>query len=103
MNIKLQISDEVYKNLLAGSSRVRGSIALVNPKEGNFNAWRSHVDKREERKYIKLPHGRASISEENVRLTLRVDRDESGVTPDFVIVSESAKASDFLVNNCWEN
>lgn len=99
MNIKLQISDEVYKNLLAGSSRVKGSIALVNPKEGNFNAWRSSIDKREVRKYIKLPHGRASIGEENVRLTLRVDRDETGVTPDFVIVSESARASDFLVNN----
>ena len=99
MNIELQISDEVYKNLLAGNSRVKGSIALVSPKEGNFNAWRSSAGKREVRKYIKLPHGRASISEENVRLPLRVDRDETGVTPDFVIVSESAKASDFLVNN----
>lgn len=99
MNIKLQISDEVYKNLLAGGSRVKGSIALVSPKEGNFNAWRSAKGKREVRKYIKLPHGRASISEENVRLTLRVDRDETGVTPDFVIVSESAKASDFVVSN----
>ncbi len=42
MNIELQISDEVYKNLLSKGSRVSGTIALVSPKEGNFNAWKSH-------------------------------------------------------------
>ena len=52
MNIELQISDEVYKNLLSKGSRVSGTIALVSPKEGNFNAWKSHQDKREVRKFI---------------------------------------------------
>ena len=83
MNIELQISDEVYKNLLSKGSRVSGTIALVSPKEGNFNAWKSHQDKREVRKFIKLPHGRASIGKENVRLTLRIDRTETDVMPDF--------------------
>lgn len=99
MNIELQISDEVYKNLLSKGSRVSGTIALVSPKEGNFNAWKSHQDKREVRKFIKLPHGRASIGKENVRLTLRIDRTETDVMPDYVIASESQEASDFVVSN----
>lgn len=33
MYIKVQISDEVYKALVASGKRKRGSIALVGPKE----------------------------------------------------------------------
>ena len=39
MNIKIQISDELYKKLVASGKRIRGSIALVSPKEGNFSAY----------------------------------------------------------------
>lgn len=99
MNINLQISDEVYKNLLAGSSRVTGTIALVSPSEGNFSAWKSKRNKGEVRKFIKLPHGRASVGKENVRLTLCIDRHETGVVPDFVITDESLKASVFVACN----
>ena len=41
MEIRLQIADKVYQSLIASGNRVRGSIGLVNPKEGNFNAWNS--------------------------------------------------------------
>lgn len=47
MNIQVQISDEVYKSLVAGGNRVKGTIALVSPNEGNFNAWRTSNGKRE--------------------------------------------------------
>ena len=40
MNINLQISDSVYKALLAGGNRIQGSIGLVSTTEGNFNAHR---------------------------------------------------------------
>ena len=36
MYIKVQISDEVYKALVASGKRKRGSIALVGPKEGKI-------------------------------------------------------------------
>ena len=39
MNIKIQISDELYKTLVASGKHIRGSIALVTPKEGNFSAY----------------------------------------------------------------
>ena len=99
MEIKLQLSDNVYKTLLAGGNRIQGSIGLVNPKEGNFNAHRRADYMRPETKYIKLAHGRASITEERVNLTLRIDRREAEVVPYEVIDAESCQASDFVYNN----
>lgn len=96
MYIKVQISDELYKALVAGGKRKRGSIALVSPKEGNFNVFASSMQKPEERKFIKLPHGRASVGSKEVRLHLCIDRKECDVMPASVIVSESAKASVFV-------
>lgn len=36
MNVTVQISDEVYKSLVAGGNRVKGTIALVSPNEGQL-------------------------------------------------------------------
>ena len=96
MNINVQISDEVYKSLVASGNRIRGTIALVSPNEGNFNAWKVRKQEHEVRQYIKLPHGRASVGVENVRLTLHIDREENNVVPSVAIVSESAQASSFV-------
>ena len=98
MNINLQISDSVYKALLAGSNRIQGSIGLVSPTEGNFNAHRKSTDKRMTR-FIKLAHGRASVTEERVSLTLRIDRKETDIVPCEVIDVEAQEASDFVYAN----
>jgi hypothetical protein len=99
MNINLQISDSVYKALLAGSNRIQGSIGLVSPTEGNFNAHRRTPSERPDTRYIKLAHGRASVTEERVSLTLRIDRRETDVVPCEVIDVESQEASDFVYAN----
>ena len=99
MEIKLQISDNVYKTLLASSKRIQGSIGLVNPSEGNFNAHRKGVVNPTTR-FIKLAHGRASVTQERVSLTLRIDRKETDVVPYEVIDTESCQASDFVYANC---
>ena len=99
MNINLQISDSVYKALLAGGNRVRGSIGLVSPSEGNFNAHRRTPGERPDTRYIKLAHGRASVTEDRVSLTLRIDRRETDVVPCEVIDMESQEASDFVYAN----
>ncbi len=96
MNIQVQISDEVYKTLVAGGNRVSGTIALVSPNEGNFNAWRASSRRGETRQYIKLPHGKASVGMANIRLHLCIDRQETDVMPAAVIASESAQASAFV-------
>ena len=99
MEVKIQISDSVYKALMASGNRIKGSIGLVNPTEGNFNAHRNSSEKRTKR-FIKLAHGRASVTEERVSLTLRIDRKETDVVPYEVIDSESCQASDFVYANC---
>ena len=99
MEIKLQISDNVYKALMAGSNRIQGSIGLVSPTEGNFNAHRRSPSERPDTRYIKLAHGRASVTDERVSLTLRIDRRETDVVPYEVIDVESQEASDFVYAN----
>jgi len=99
MEIKIQLSDAVYKALLTGQNRIQGSIGLVNPTEGNFNAHRRSGYVKPEMKFIQLPHGRASITEERVSLSLRIDRRESNVLPHQVIDVESQEACDFVYGN----
>ena len=96
MTIKLQLPDAVYASLLKGNARVQGTIALVSPREGNFNV---HNRKREHpaREYRKLPHGRGSMSSENLRLTLSVDFDEHGIHPAQVLIDETITASQYIM------
>ena len=95
MIIQLQIPDAVYASLLKDNTRVQGTIALVNPNEGNFNAHQRHTQSAT-RKYIKLPHGRASINDETVRFSLNIGLDEANIHPGLAILDESLKASDFV-------
>ena len=97
MTIQLQLPDAVYASLLNGTARVQGTIALVNPNEGNFNVHQRH-HQGGERKYIKLPHGRASINNDSVRLSLNIGLDEANIHPGLAILDESLKASDFVNN-----
>ena len=96
MEIKLQLSDAVYASLLKGNTRVQGSIALVSPREGNFNMHNRNRN-HPKREYRKLPHGRVSMNEESVRLTLNINLDERNIRPSDVIVCESAVASQYIM------
>ena len=95
MIIQLQISDAIYASLLKDNTRIQGTIALVNPHEGNFHAHQRHTQSAS-RKFIKLPHGRASINNDSVRFTLHIGLDEANVHPGLAILGESLKASDFV-------
>lgn len=97
MNITLQISDNAYRALIAGNARIQGSIGLVNPTEGNFHEHRRWMQKPGT-KYIKLPHGRASMGESGVRLTLTINLDETNVIPARALTEESRQAADFVDN-----
>ena len=99
MILKIQISDIVYKALMAGGNRIQRSIGLVSPTEGNFNAHRRGYFARPSGRYIKLAHGRASVTDEHISLRLRIDRRETDVVPYEVIDTESQVASDFVFAN----
>ena len=90
MDIKLQISDSAYQRLVSSGSRIQGTIGLINPTEGNFSESRPGT------KSIKLRHGRASVGDTQVRLTLRIGLDEVDVIPSQVIEDESKEASAFI-------
>lgn len=95
MNITLQLSDAAYQRLISGKARLRGSIGLVSPTEGNFN---EHAPSRPApgTRSLKLRHGRASVGHSQVRLTLRVGLDEADILPAQVIEDESREAGAFV-------
>ena len=88
MNITLQLSDTAYQRLVSTGSRIQGTIGLINPTEGNFSEHRKGQAKPGTRS-IKLRHGRASVGDTQVRLTLRIGLDEVDVIPSQVIENES--------------
>ena len=95
MEVRIQINDATYAKLLNGTKRIQGTLALVNPTEGNFNehqrTWRPNPDAR----YLKLPHGRITVTEEKVRMNLYIRRDEC-IIPAQAIEAESNLASNFV-------
>ncbi len=104
MNINIQISDAAYQQLLANGKRLHGTIGLVNPTEGNFNVHRRAWDKHNRGRCAKLPHGRVSVNDNRVRLTLCIERTEE-VFPEEIIEAESTEASDYVsrvIEGVWE-
>ena len=99
MTIKIQIPDTAYKQLIKGNSRIQGSIGLISPTEGNFNAHHKRKNPPA-REYRKLPHGRVSINTESLRLTLNIGLDETGICPSQILVEESEMAS-YYVNRMF--
>ena len=88
-------SDSAYQRLVSSGSRIQGTIGLINPTEGNFSEHKKSGS-RPGTKSIKLRHGRASVGDTQVRLTLRIGLDEVDVIPSQVIEDESKEASAFI-------
>ena len=95
MEVRIQISDSAYAQLLNGTKRLQGTLALANPTEGNFHEHNKTWRPKPGTKYMKLPHGRITVSDENVRMQLHIKRDES-IVPARAIESESGMASSFV-------
>ena len=94
MNVMIQINDVDYASLLNGSSRIQGSIGLVSPTEGNFNAHR-RTRSKPGTQYMRLPHGKVSVSDDNVRMHLLISRVLFIDAPQ-AILGESIDASNFV-------
>ena len=95
MIVNIQISDSVYAQLLNGTKRIQGTLALVNPTEGNFNEHRKTWRPKPGTQYMRLPHGKISVSDDNVRMYLCISRDECIDAPQ-AILGESIDASNFV-------
>lgn len=95
MYVKIQIADSVYQQLVSGNKRIQGTLALSNPTEGNFNAHKKTWQHKPGMRYLKLPHGRVTVCDENVRMNLHIKREEC-LVPARTIEAESNMASSFI-------
>lgn len=95
MNVTIQISDATYAKLLSGNRRIQGTLALANPTEGNFNAHNKTWKPKPGTQYMRLPHGKVSVTDDGVRMHLRISRDEMVNAPQ-AIMGESMDASNFV-------
>ena len=95
MNVTIQLNDATYASLLNGTKRIQGTLALVNPNEGNFNEHNKTWRQKPGTKYMKLPHGRITVCDDNVRMNLHIKRDES-IVPSRAIEAECDIASSFV-------
>ena len=95
MNVTIQISDATYASLLNGNKRIQGTLALVNPNEGNFHEHQRTWRPKPGTQYMRLPHGKISVCDDNVRMHLCISRDELVDAPQ-AILGESIDASNFV-------
>lgn len=95
MNVTIQISDATYAKLLSGNRRIQGTLALANPNEGNFNAHNKTWKPKPGTQYMRLPHGKVSVTNDDVRMHLHISRDEMVNAPQ-AIMGESIDASNFV-------
>lgn len=95
MNVTIQINDATYASLLNGTKRIQGTLALVSPTEGNFNAHNKTWRPKPGTQYMRLPHGKVSVTDEDVRMHLRISRDEMVDAPQ-AILDEGIEASNFV-------
>lgn len=98
MELTIQLSDKIYERLLSTGSRIQGTIGLTSPHVGNFNEHVRHTDADGGigSRYIRLRHGRATVNEKRVCLSLRISLDEANVIPSEAIEVESRQASNFV-------
>ena len=95
MNVTIQVSDAVYTKLLNGNKRIQGTLALVNPIEGNFNEHNKTWRPKPGTQYMRLPHGKISVTDDDVRMNIRISRDEC-IDASQAILGESIDASNFV-------
>ena len=95
MEVKIQISDAVYTQLLQGNKRIAGSLVLDNPLQGNFRAYNKTQGRKTVKQSMKLPHGRVSMNDTDVSMYLKIAYTER-LSPARTIEAESSMASSFI-------
>ncbi len=99
MDIILHINDADYRDLISGGRRMRGSIGILNAREATFNRhYQEGRAKAPGYRFCKLTHGRVSVSDGHVRMTLNIDRGEAEICPAEAIEAESQLASYFVAS-----
>jgi len=99
-NLKTFMSQEDYEKIMSSARRIDGTLGLVDGKPV-FRAF--HHNKRNRKPYSvhHMKHGKAVLYEEEVTLSLKINRSEmisqtEKIDPIEVIYDEADDAADFL-------
>ena len=97
MEITVEMPDMDYEAIVKAKGRkVRGSLGFINPKKVSFTAYHEKPRERGDVKYIRLGHGKASVTAEAVRMHLKISLDESNIMPSATMCEETAQAACFI-------
>ena len=92
MNFSLCIEGEALRQMVDGR-RVAGTLGLSADGSLNFNAWRNKP--AEPYEYVRLRHGRATVSRRRIRLYIDLDRREK-CDPISSVYSDTYDAINFI-------
>ena len=93
MTFALSIEGEALTQMVDGR-RIAGTLGFSADGTLNFNAWRNKPAEQSE--YIRLRHGRASVSPRRIRLFIDMDRREKLDDPISSIYSDTYDAMSFI-------
>ena len=97
MEITVEMPDMDYEAIVKAKGRkVRGSLGFINPKKVCFTAYHEKPRERGDAKYIRLGHGKASVTTEAVRMHLKINRDESNMDFSTTLREETDQATCFI-------
>ena len=91
----MQLSDNVYQQLVASGKRIQGSLGLVSPTDGNFNAHVRHTAMDDDDMTHKMAHGRIRISNRRTSVRLWFDHEQELIDVPMAIEREGREASGF--------
>lgn len=91
----MQLSDNVYQQLVASGKRIQGSLGLVSPTDGNFNAHVRHTAMDDDDMTHKMAHGRIRISNRRTSVRLWFDHEQELIDVPLAIEREAREASGF--------
>ena len=90
----VEIPDKLTEMMESGL-RVRGSLGMVNKDRLDFH-MHAPINRRKGR-YIRLRHGRATVNNKSVRLTVTIDRDEHVSLPT-ALYTDTGEGINFIVS-----
>ena len=102
MRIKLVISDDDYRRILATPKRVRGTICQNSPEEFCFRAYsESNESEQLPKRQFKTKHSTTTVNSKRIRLYMSIPREET-TDPSEIIYDEVDDAASFVEQNMEE-
>ena len=96
MKIRLIISDDDYRRILATNKRIRGTISQNSPEEFSFRAYSEPNEaERLPQRQFKTKHSTTTVNSKRIRLYMSIPREET-TDPAEIIYDEVDDAASFV-------